>query len=165
MQVVATSYEHHEESTTRYKHIDIPTTDVPLGKRDDDKHDAGDHCAHSIQQRFLLPISPTVIAPVHHHAGLANRESKEDTNCVGRNQERDDRTRCKKADNGPNSNRDDCASIRKSITPLPNLPRQESIASHDSCELWPAVEACVCGKEQNPSRCNLIDDIEDAIAE
>ena len=102
---------------------------------------------------------------MHHHAGLANRESKEDANRVGRNQKGDDRACCKKADNGANSNCDDSACIRKSITPLPNLPGQEPIACHDSCELWPAVESSVCGKEQDASRCNLIDDIEDSIAE
>ena len=123
MQVVAAAYEQHKESANWHKHIDDPTADAPLGKRDYDKHNAGDYRTNAIEQRLLLPIRPTNFSPVHNHAGLANRESKEDSNRVGRNQERDDRACCKKADNGPDSNSDDSASIRKSITPLPNLPR------------------------------------------
>ena len=89
VQVVALTDKCHKDCYERYEHEDNPATNSKLRKRDDDKHNAGDYCTNSVQQRLLLPICATNIAPVHHHACLTDGESKEDTDRIGRNQKSD----------------------------------------------------------------------------
>ena len=102
---------------------------------------------------------------MHDHACLADRESKKDPDCIGRNQEGDECARCEKEDHSADSNRQNSTSVREPIAALPNLTRQKSVSSQDSRKLWPTVKSGVGCKKQDASGCNLIDNIEDSISE
>ena len=84
VQVVAAAHKRHKDSDERNQDKDDPATNGKLSKRDDDKHNTSDHSTDAIQQRLLLPVGTANIAPVHHHASLADGKSEEYTDCVGR---------------------------------------------------------------------------------
>ena len=102
---------------------------------------------------------------MNHHAGLTNGETKEDANCVCRDQQRHKGTSCDKEDHSTSCNRNDATAVCESITPLANLSREEAVTSEDPCKLRPTIESSVGRKKQNASRCNLENCVRDSTTE
>ena len=97
---------------------------------------------------------------MQHHARLANAESNEDADGVGRNEQchhgvgTDEQERRSECDD------DDADAVGESITALTNLTWQIAVNGQDAGELWAAVESGVGGKKQDARRCDLEDCVE-----